>query len=51
MTQKVEKQVEMPLYDRYPMAVVGQKLLEIHSEDVLTVDLGSFKRLPDKKLP
>lgn len=41
----------MPLYDRYPMAVVGQKLLEIHSEDVLTVDLGSFKRLPDKKLP
>lgn len=25
--------------------------MEIHSEDVLTVDLDTFKRLPDKKLP
>ena len=43
--------MELPLYDRYPLAVVGQKYLEIRSKDVISVDLDSFKRLPDQELP
>ena len=51
VTQTVEKRVELPLYDRYPLAVVGQTFLEIHSESVLTVNLETFERLTDQKLP